>query len=159
MRRFALFAVIVLPSTMVFGQSAATRSGSSQISSKPSTLQWPRRLSDGQPGHTAVGPVLKNFDCHGVSLTQNQASALADLDHLFCAPFLDLKSHAVLFAFNENPFASIPLIVPPHPKAEPIPTQWPGAKFEQIPTQWPNLKLQPIDRGSSGSVAGHGSAK
>jgi hypothetical protein len=121
--------------------------------------QWPFGFSNGQPGQTAARPTLKSFDCHGPNTNQNQANVPIDLDHLFNAPCTDAKSRADLFALNENYFSVSPLVVGPHPKGEPIPTQWPNAKIKRIPTQWPNLKLQPIDGGSSSLVPAYRSPK
>jgi hypothetical protein len=101
---------------------------------------------------------FKSFDCHGPS-AKNQANVPTDFDDLLNAPCADLKSHSGLFALNMNSSSWSPLVVGPHPKGEPIPTQWPNAKIEQIPTQWPNLKLQPIDGGSPGLVLVHRGAK
>jgi hypothetical protein len=78
---------------------------------------------------------------------------------------MDLKSHVEplthveLFARNEDSSVRSPLVVRPHPKGEPIPTQWPNSRVEQIPTQWPNLKLQRIDGGTPGLAPTQGSAK
>jgi hypothetical protein len=103
-------------------------------------------------------PTFKSFDCHGPN-ARNQANVPTDFDDLLNAPCAGLKSHAGLFALNESSSSWSGLVVGPHPKGEPIPTQWPNARFEQIPTQWPNLKLQPIDGGSPGLVLVHHGAK
>jgi hypothetical protein len=159
MNRLMLFAVLLFQSTVVFCQSSATPPGSPQLRGKESIGQWPFDFSNGQLGQTAARPTFKSFGCHGPNTTQDQASAPIDLNHLFNAPCTDLKSQVELFARNENSFSPFPLVVRPHFKSEPIPTQWPNAKFEQIPTQWPNLKLQPIDGRSPSLVPAHSGAK
>jgi hypothetical protein len=121
--------------------------------------QWPFSFSNGQPGQAAARPTFKSFNCYDPNTIQNQAGVPIDLDHLFNAPCTDVKSHVDLFALNEYSFSRSPLLVGPHPKGEPIPTQWPNARIEQIPTKWPNLKLQPIDGESPGLVPIHRSAK
>ena len=159
MTRLVLFAVLLSQSSLIFCQSTATPPGSLQGSGKVSMGQWPFSFSNGQPGQTAARRTFKSFDCHGPNTTQTQANVPIDFDHLFNAPCTDLKSHVDLFALNENSSSWSPLVVGPHPKGEPIPTQWPNAKIKQIPTQWANLKLQPIDGGFSGLVPTHRSAK
>jgi hypothetical protein len=159
MIRSSLFAVILLQSTAVLGQSMVTPSGSSQVPGKTTAVQWPFDFSNSQTGQTAARPAFKSFDCHGAKTTRDQASAPADFNHLFYAPCTDLKTHADLFAHNEIFALPTPLVVPPHLKGAPIPTQWPNAKVERIPTQWPNLKLQPIDGGSPGLAPAHSSGK
>jgi hypothetical protein len=159
MCRFALYAVLLFQSTVAVCQFTATQPGSSQVPGKGSTVQWPFDFSKSQSGQTAAKPSFKSLDCPGSKTAQNQATAPIDFDHLFNTSCTDLKSHVEFFARNENPLSRSPLVVQPHSKGEPIPTQWPNAKFEQIPTQWPNLKRQPIDGGSSGLVPAHGSAK
>ena len=159
MNRLMLFAVLLFQSTAVFFQSTATPFGSPQVPGKVFILQLPFDFSNGQPGKTVAKPTFKSFDCPDLNATQNQVSVPIDLDHLFNASCTDLKSHVELFARNESPFSRTPLVLRPHPKGGPIPTQWPNAKIEQIPTQWPNLKLQPIGEESPGSVPAHSSAK
>jgi hypothetical protein len=158
MNRLMLFAVLLLPSTVVFGQSTAALPGSQPVTGKVSTGQWPFDFSDGQTRQAAAGPLFKGsfsqgFDFRDPNATQ---SAPADLDHLFSAPSADLKSHVELFAHNETPFSRIPLVAVQHFGFEPIPTQWPNAKFEPIPTEWPNVKMLPIDLGSRGLVPARG---
>ncbi len=159
MNRLMLFAVLLLQGTVVFCQSTATPSGSPFVPGNVSMGQWPFDWSKVQSEQTASRPAFKSFDCLGPSTTRNQASAPIDFDHLFSAPCMDLKSHVELFAHNENSLSRSPLVVQPHLKGEPIPTQWPNAKIEKIPTQWPNLKLQPIKGGSAGLVPTHAGAK
>ena len=166
MHRFVLFALLLIPSTAVYCQSMATPPGNSQVSRKPSAVQWPLDFSNSQPGQAAAKPAFKSFDCNGPNTTPNQASKPIDLDHLFNATCTDLKSQVEilkrgveLYARNESSFSRSPFVVRPHPKGEPIPTQWPNVKVEQIPTEWPNLKLQPIDGGSPGLIPAHGSQK
>ncbi len=165
MHRFAFFALLVLQSTAVLCQSAATLPGNSQAPGKPSAVQWQLDFSNSQPGQTAARPALKRFNCNGQDTTPSQANAPVDVDHLFSASCMSLKSHVEpfahveLFALNEDPSSRSPLVVRPHPRGEPIPRQWPNLKFEQIPTEWPNLKLQLIDGGSQSLVPAHGSAK
>ncbi len=158
MHRFVLFALLLCPCAMVLAQSIGTVPGNSQAPGKPSAVQWPLDLSNGQPGQTAAKPAFKNFNCHGPNATTNQEHAPIDLDHLFDATCTGLKSqaeplaHVELFARNENSFPRSPLVVWPKLKGEPIPTQFPNAKVEKIPTEWPNLKMQPIDGGSASVV-------
>ena len=158
MQRFVLFALLLFSSSAVFSQSTATPPGNPQAPVKPSAAQWPLDFSNGQPAQTAEKPAFKNFDCHGPNATPNQAGAPIDLDHLFDATCTGLNSqaepfaHVEFFARNENSLQRLPLVVRPHPKGEPIPTQFPNVKVEQIPTEWPNLKLQLIEGGSSGLV-------
>jgi hypothetical protein len=159
MNRFVLIALLLFQSTVLLCQSQAAPPDSSQAPGKRPTVQWPFDFGVGQPAQAAPKLTFKNFDCHGLSTAQNQASPPIDLDHLFNATCADSNSHAVLFAFNEKSVSRSPFVVPPHPNIEPIPTQWPNAKCKQIPTQWPNLKLQPIDGISPGLVPAHGSAK
>ncbi len=165
MNRFVFVALLLFPGAAVLCQSMATPPGNSQAPDKQSAAQWPLDFSYGQPGQTASRPAFKSHNCQGANTTPNQASAPIDLDHIFSAPCMDLKSHVdplahvELFARNEDSFSRSPLVVRPHPKGEPIPTQWPNSRVEQIPTQWPNLKLQPIDGGSPGLAATQGRAK
>jgi hypothetical protein len=159
MNRLVLFAVLLFQSSLIFCQSTATPTGSPHVPGKVSMGQWPFGFGNGQPGQTAARPVFKSFDRHRPNASQNQANVPMDLDHLFNASCTDLKSHVELFALNENSLSRPPLVVEPHPKGEPIPTQWPNAKIEQIPTQWPNLKLQPIGGESPGLVPVHRSAR
>jgi hypothetical protein len=163
MSRFMLLAVVLFQGALVFCQSTAAPSGSAQLSGKASVGQWAGQwafsLSNGQPGETAARPAFGNFDCHGPNTTPSQASAPIDFDHLFSAPCADLKTHVEFLARNESSFSRSPLVVQPHVKGAPIPTQWPNAKLEQIPTQWPNLRLQAIDGGSPDPVGAHGSKK
>ena len=149
MIRLLLFAVLLSQSSLIFCQSAATPPGSPQGSGNVSMGLWPFSFSNSKPGQAAARPTFKSFDCHGPN-AKNQANVPTDFDDLLNAPCADLKAHAGLFALNENSSSWSRLVVGPHPKGEPIPTQWPNARFEQIPTQWPNLKLQPIDGGSPG---------
>jgi hypothetical protein len=165
MNRFVFVALLLFPGTAVLCQSMATPPGTSQAPGKLSAVQWPLDFSYGQPGQTAPRPAFKNFNCQGSNTSPNQASAPIDLDQVFSASCLDLKSHVEplthleLFARNEDSSVRSPLVVRPHPKGEPIPKQWPNLKFEQIPTEWPNLKLQLIDGGSSGLAPTQGRAK
>lgn len=159
LKRLVLFAVLLFQSSLILCQSTATPPGSPQVLSKGSIGQWPFIFGNDRPEQTVGRPTFKSFDCHGLNTSNNQASVPVDLDQLLNAPCSDLKSHVEYFALNENSFSWSPLLVGPHPKGEPIPTQWPNARIEQIPTQWPNLKLQPIDRGSPGLAPAHRSAK
>ncbi len=165
MHRFAFFALLVLQSSAVLCQSTATPPGTPQAPGKPAAAQWPLDFSKVQPGQAAAKPAFRSFDCTGKNSAPNQPSAPIDLDHLFSASCMDLKSHVEpfalveLFARNEDSFSRSPLVVRPHPRGEPIPKQWPNLKFEQIPTEWPNLKLQLIDGGSPSLVPARGSAK
>lgn len=165
MNRLMLFAFLLLPGTVVFGQSTATLPGSravpGNVSGKMTVGQWPFNFSDGQTRQAAAGPLFKGsfsrgFDLRGPNETRN---APADLDQLFNAPSADLKSHFELLARNENPFSRFPLVATQHFSFEPIPTQWPNAKFEPIPTEWPNVKMLPIDQRSRGLVFARGSTK
>jgi hypothetical protein len=166
MHRFALFSLLLFSSTAVLCQSMATPPDNSRVPQKPSAAQWPLDFSSGQPVQPAVKPVLRSFDCNGPNTTPNQAGKPIDLDHLFDATCTDLKSQVEtlkrgveLFARNENSFSRSPLVVRPHPKGEPIPTQFPNAKVERIPTEWPNLKLQLVDGDSPPPVPAHVSQK
>ena len=164
MNRLMFFAVLLLQSTVVFGQSTAALLGSPQTQGKVSKGQWPlgqwpSDFGNGLPGQTLTGPLFKRFDCQGSNTAQNQANAPVDFDQLFNAPCKDSKTQIEFLARNESAFSQSPLVVQPHSKFGPIPTQWPKAKAENIPTRWPNLKMQPIDGGASGLVPAHGSAK
>jgi hypothetical protein len=159
MNRLMFLAVLLFQGTVAFGQSAAALLGSPQAHGRVSTGQPPFDFGVGQPGQTLTGPLFKSFDCQRSNTAQNQANAPVDFNHIFNAPCAETKTDIDFLARNENAFAFSPLVVQPHFKSEPIPTQWPKAKSENIPTQWPNLKLQPIDRGSSGLVPARGSAK
>jgi len=165
MHRIVLFALLLFPGTAVLGQSMATPPGTSQAPGKQSTIQWPLDFNNGQLAQTAAKPAFKNFNCQGPNTTPNQGGAPIDLDRIFSSPCIDLKLHvepfarAELFARNEDYSVRSPLVVRPHPKGEPIPTQWPNSRVEQIPTQWPNLKLQLIDGGTPGVVPAQGNAK
>jgi hypothetical protein len=169
MNRLMFFAVLLFQSTVVFGQSTAALLGSPQTQGKVSMGQSPLGQAPlgqspfdfgiGQPGQTLTGPLFKSFDCQGSNTAQNQANARVDFNHIFNAPCAETKTDIDFLARNENAFAWSPLVVQPHFKSEPIPTQWPNAKTEQIPTQWQNLKLQPIGGRSSGLVPAHDSAK
>jgi hypothetical protein len=155
MSRLVLVAVVLIQGTFfqgtaVFCQSPATPLESPQISGNGSMGQLPFDFSGGQSGLTAAKPSFKSFRWEGPNSAANQASAPIDFYNLFSAPRADLKTHLEFFARNENSFSRSPLVVQPHLKGEPIPTQWPNAKAEQIPTLWPNLKLQPINSGSLG---------
>jgi hypothetical protein len=173
MSRHMLLAVVLFQGTLiqgtlfqgtaVFGQSPATPLGSGQISGKISmgqlTGQCPFDFSGGLLGQSAAKPSFKSFKCNGLNSTANQADAPIDFGSLFSAPSANLKTDLELFARNESSFSRSPLVVQPHPKGEPIPTQWPKAKAEQIPTLWSNLKLQPIESGSEGGSRGLVSAR
>jgi hypothetical protein len=161
MHRFVLFALLLLSSTAVLCQSTATVPGNPQTPGKPSVAQWPLDFSTGQPGQTAAKPAFKTFNCHGPNTTANQAGAPIDLDHVFDAPCAHVEpfTHVELFARNENSISRSPFAVQPHPKGEPIPTQWPKVKVEQIPTEWPKLKLQPTNGGSDGLVPAQANQK
>jgi hypothetical protein len=159
MNRLVLFAVLLFQSSLIFCQSTAIPARSAQVPGKVSMGQGPFRFSNGQPGQNTARRTFKSFDCHSPNATQNQANVPIDFDHLFNAPYMDLKSRVDLFALNENSSSWSPLVIGPHPRGEPIPTQWPHAKIERIPTQWPNLKLQPVDGISPGVVPVQGSAK
>ena len=168
MSRLMLLAVVLFQGTLfqgsaVFCQTPATPLGSAQISGKVSmgqlAGQCPFDFSGGLLGQSAAKPSFKSLECNGLNSTANQAGAPIDFDHLFSAPSADLKTHLEFLARNESSFSRSPLVVQPHLKGEPIPTQWPNAKAEQIPTLWPNLKLQPIEGGSSGLVPARSSRK
>jgi len=160
MKRLVLFAALLSQSSLIFCQSTSAPQGVPQVPGNVSMGPWPFSFNVGRPGQTAIDrPAFKSFHCASQNTIQNQASAPIDLDHLFIAPCADVKSHVELFAFNTNSFSSTPLVVGPHAKGEPIPTQWPKAKIERIPTQWPNLKLQPIDKGAAGLVPASGRTK
>jgi hypothetical protein len=159
MSRLMLFALVLFQGCVVFCQSTATPPGGPQIPGKVSMGQWAFGLSSGQPGKTAARPTFKIFDCNGPNTTQIQVNVPIDFGHLFDVPCTDLKSRDELVARNESSYSWSPLIVGPHLKGEPIPTQWPNAKVEQIPTQWPNLKLQMIDGGTPGLAPAPGSRK
>jgi len=165
MNRIVFLALLLFPGTVVLCQSTATAPGNSQAPGKLSAVQWPLDFSNGQPGQTALRPAFNNFNCQGSNTSPNQASAPIDFNHLFSSTCMDLKSHVEplthveLFARNEDSSVRSPLVVRPHPKGEPIPTQWPNSRVEQIPTQWPNLKLQRIDGGTPGLAPTQGSAK
>ncbi len=159
MNRLMLFAVLLLETAVVFCQAPATPPGSSQVPGKASIGEWPFNFNIGQPGQTALKPKFKSLDCNGLSAIRTQASGSIDFDHLFGTPCAGSQSHVVFLARNENSFSLAPLVVQPHPKGEPIPTQWPNAKIERIPTQWPSLKLQPINGGSPDLVPAQASTK
>lgn len=159
MNRLMIFAVLLFQSSVVYCQSAATLPGSPQTPSNVHMGQWPFDFTSGRQGQTAARPIFRGFDFRGSNTTRNPASAPIDFDHLLNAPDTDLKTHFEFLARNENPFSQSPVVVQPHSKFGPIPTQWPNAKTEQIPTQWSNLKLQPIDGGFRGVAPGRGSAK
>ncbi|MFZ0304643.1 MAG: hypothetical protein WAL75_18270 [Terracidiphilus sp.] len=159
MYRFVLLAIVLFESSAVFCQSTASPPVSTQVPGKAIVGQWPFDFGKAQPGQIAAKPTFKSFDCDGLNSARNQASAPIDLDHLFDVPCVDKKPRVELFAHNDNLFSQSPLVVRPHPKGEPIPTQWPNAKVENIPTEWPGLKLQPIEGGSQGLAPIHRSAK
>jgi hypothetical protein len=164
MSRLMLFAVVLFQGTLfkgavVFCQSPLIPLGSPEVSAKVSMGQCPFDFRSGQLGQTAARPSFKGFECNGPNSTLNQAGAPIDFGQLFSAPSADLKTHEDFFARNEGSFPRSPLVLQPHLKGEPIPTQWPNAKVEQIPTLWPNLKLLPIQDGSPGLVTAGSSRK
>jgi hypothetical protein len=159
MNRLVLLTVLLFQSSLVFCQSTATAPASTQVPGKVSMGQWPSGFSNSPLEQGMAKPTFKTFDCAGPSSNQNHATASVDLDHLFNVACPVLKTDAETLALNERFFSQSPLVVGPHPRGEPIPTQWPNAKTERIPTQWPNLKLKPIDAGPAGLAPAHGSEK
>ena len=163
MRRSVVFALLLLPAAGVFGQSTAI--GSMQAPRNPSTPEWTLDVVNGQAGKTAAKPAPRNFMCSGAKTAANQTGTSADLDPLFDSPCANPAwqtpppTHFEFFARNEDFSVRSPLMVQPHAKGEPIPTQFPNAKVKQIPTDWPNLKMQLVDGASAGPVPAHGSRK
>jgi len=171
MHRSVLFALLLLPGAGVFGQSTATgnlpaaRIPSTDVSGPVWSIDVVNGQTGSQPGKTAAKPALRNFNCRGAKTTVKPAGGSADLDRLFDSSCADLArptpplTHFELFARNEDSGVRFPLMVQPHAKGEPIPTQFPSAKVEQIPTQWPNLKMQLVEGGSARPAPAHGSGK
>jgi hypothetical protein len=158
MYRLALFTFLLFQSSLIFCQSTATSPASPNVPDKAAMGQWPFGFSNSPLEQSVARPAFKSFDCNGPN-AKNQASVPIDLDHLFNVSCPVLKTDVETFALNERYFSRPPLIVGPHLKGQPIPTQWPNAKIERIPTRWPNLKLQPIDAGTSSSSPAQGSQK